>query len=76
MDIAYGTKVYDTNKKQIGLLIKTYPLKYVDNPDLMGAKVVDINGKAYPTRLDNLVPVEDLDDQQLKEFNIPEWFVR
>jgi len=76
MDIAYGTKVYDSNKKQIGLLIKTYNLKYADNPNLMGAKVVNIKGKAYPTRLDNLVPVEDLEDEQLKAFNIPEWFIR
>lgn len=76
MDIAYGTKVYDANKKQLGLLIKTYLLQYVDNPNLMGAKVVDINGKAYPARFDNLVPVEGLDDEQLKEFNIPEWFIK
>ena len=76
MDIAYGTKVYDTNKKQIGILINTYPLKYVDNPNLIGAKVVDTKGKVYPTKLDNLIPIEDLDNEQLMEFNIPEWFVK
>lgn len=76
MDIAYGTKVYDTNKKQIGILIKTYPLKYVDAPDLMGAKVVDTKGKVYPARLDNLLPVDTLEEEDLKTYNIPEWFTR
>jgi hypothetical protein len=76
MDIAYGTKVYDTNKKQIGILIKTYPLNYADTPDLMGAKVVDTNGKVYPAQLDNLLPIDELEEEDLKNFNIPEWFSR
>lgn len=74
MDIAYGTKVYDTQKKQIGILIKTYPLNYVDTPELMGAKVVDTKAKVYPTRLDNLLPIDDLEKEDLKTYNIPEWF--
>lgn len=76
MDILYGTKVYDRKKKQIGILIKTYNLQYVDNPNLMGAKIVDPQGKIYPANLDNITPVNDLTDEELKELDIPEWLIR
>ena len=76
MDIAYGTKVYDHKKKSIGILIRTYNLGYVDAPDAMAAKVVDIQGKLYAVNLDNLTPVNDLTDEQIKELNIPECFLQ
>jgi len=75
MDIAYGTKVYDHKKQNIGILIKTYNLGYVDAPEETGAKVVDPQGKIYPTNLNNLTPVNELIDEQIKELNIPECFL-
>ena len=75
MDIAYGTKVYDYKKESIGILISTYNLGYVDAPDATGAKVIDTKGKAYPTNLDNLVPIKELEDEEIKKLNIPECFL-
>jgi len=84
MDIAYGTKVYNYKKKSIGILIKTYNLGYVDAPDATGAKVIDTNGRSYPTNLDNLRPIEDIktarlygeiSEQDFKALNIPEYFL-
>lgn len=74
MDIAYGTKVYDYERKSIGILICTYNLGYVDAPDATGAKVVDTRGKSYPTNLDNLRPIDDINKHDLRRLNIPEWF--
>ncbi len=76
MDIAFGTKVYDHKKQNIGILIKTYNLGYVDAPEETGAKVVDPQGKIYPTNLNNLTPVNDLTDVQIKELNIPQGYLK
>jgi len=75
MDIAYGTKVYDYNKQSIGILICTYNLGYVDAPNEMGAKVIDTKGKSYPANLNDLTPINDLTDEQIKELNIPQCFL-
>jgi hypothetical protein len=75
MDLAFGTKVYDTSKKQIGVLINTYNLGYIDAPDAMGAKVLSPNGKTYPQNLDYLRPVNEMDDKEIKEYNIPKCFL-
>jgi len=75
MDIAYGTKVYDYKKQSIGILICTYNLGFVDAPNEMGAKVVDIKGKSYPTNFYNLTAVDDLTDEEIKKLNIPECFL-
>lgn len=76
MDIAYGTKVYDYKKQSIGILICTYNLCYVDAPEAMGAKVVDTKGKLYPTNLDNLTPIDNLTEEEIQKFNIPECFLK
>lgn len=75
MDMMFGTKVYDTKKKQIAVLIKTYGLGYVDKPDAMGAYVITPDGKRYPQNLDFLRPVNDMDEAEIKEANIPEYFL-
>jgi len=84
MNIAFGTKIYDYKRKNIGILIKTYNLCYVDAPEAMGAKVIDSNGKTYATNLDNLKTIEDIktarlyneiSEQDFKALNIPECFL-
>ena len=75
MDTLFGTKVYDTKKKQIAILIKTYRLGYVDAPDAMGAKVLSSEGKIYPTNLDNLLPINEISEDEIKKLNIPESFL-
>jgi len=75
MDIAFGTKVYDTKKKQIGVLIRTYNLEYVDAPDAMGAHVLSPKGERYLQNMDYLRPVSEMSDKEIREYNIPEAFL-
>jgi len=75
MDTAYGTKVYDYKKKEIGILIRTYNLGYVDAPDATGAKVVDTKGRLYSTNLDNLTPISEISDEEIEKLNIPKSFL-
>jgi len=75
MDLAFGTKVYDTKKKQIGILIRTYNLGYVDAPDATGAHVISPGGKKYPQNLDNLIPISEMTDEQIASSNIPQCFL-
>lgn len=75
MDIMFGTKVYDTKKKQIAILLKTYNLGYVDNPDAMGAYVIGPDLKRYPQRMDYLIFLKDVVDEEIQELNIPEFFL-
>lgn len=75
MDTMFGTKVYDTTKKQVGILIKTYKLGYVDSPDAMGAYVLGSDGKKYPQNMDNLIPVSELSDEEIQKYYIPKDFL-
>ncbi len=84
MHALFGTKVYDHKKQQVGILINTYNLGYVDAPDATGAKVLSPKGKTYPTNLDNLTPIEDIKtkrlygeitEQDFKKLNIPQEFL-
>lgn len=75
MDLAFGTKVYDTNKKQIGILIRTYNLGYVDAPDATGAQVISPKGERYGQNLDNLIPISEMTDEEISEYNIPQCFL-
>ena len=75
MDLAFGTKLYDTKKKQIGILIRTYNLGYVDAPDATGAHVISTDGKKYPQNLDNLIPISDMTDEEIAASNIPQCFI-
>jgi hypothetical protein len=75
MDLAFGTKVYDSKKKQIAILIRTYNLGYVDAPDKTGAHVLSPDGKRYPQNMDYLRPVNEMSDEEIWESNIPEFFL-
>lgn len=58
MDIAYGTKIFNNETKEIGLLIKTWKNKFADG-EMDYATYVDKKGKRYNTALDNISPIED-----------------
>lgn len=75
MDKLFGTKVYDHNKQQVGVLIKTYKLGYVDVPELLGAKVLNPKGEIYSTKLDNLTPIYELSGKEAEILNIPTEFI-
>ncbi len=69
----FGIKVYDHKKQQVGILINTYNLGYVDAPDATGAKVLSPEGKIYPTNLDNLTAIDDIENTD--GLNIPDGFL-
>jgi len=71
----FGTKVYDTKKKQVAIVIKTYKLGYVDAPDAMGAHVLSPDGSRYPQNLDNLRLISDFDEAEIREYQIPACFL-
>lgn len=75
MDILFGTKIYDNKKQSIGILINTYNLGYVDAPDATGAKVLNPNGKIYPTNLDNLSLINEMTEAEIENLNIPKSFL-
>ena len=75
MDILFGTKVYDTKKRQIAILIKTYRLGYVDAPDAMGAHVITPVGKKYSQNMDYLTPVNEMSKEETEKLNIPNSFL-
>lgn len=75
MDTMFGTKVYDTQKKHVGIIIKTYRLGYADAPDAMGAYVLSPDGKRYPQNMDYLRPITDMDEAEINEAQIIECFL-
>ncbi len=54
----FGTKIYNSETKEFGILIYTWVNKFADG-DVPYATCVDINGKKYNTAMDNISPVED-----------------
>ena len=75
MDTMFGTKVYDTNKKQVAVVIKTYKLGYVDSPDAMGAHIIAPDGTRYPQNMDYLIPISELTDEEIQKYYIPQGFL-
>ena len=57
IDLAFGTKIKNTQTNEIGLLIKTWVNKFADG-DVDFATCVDTNGKRYNIRLDDIIPME------------------
>jgi len=55
----FGTKIYNHETKEIGLLIYTWTNVFADGK-VPFATCVDSNGKKYNTAMDNIVPLEDL----------------
>lgn len=69
----YGTKIYDYEKKSIGLLIKLWDNGFWDNEGLKYYKFatcVDIEGKKYNTPMVNITPYDELSDEDLKELGL------
>lgn len=54
----FGTKVYNNETKEYGILIYTWTNHFADG-DILFATCIDINGKKYNTSLDNLILVEE-----------------
>lgn len=54
----FGTKVFNKNKKGIGLLLYTWKNVYADGI-FDFATCVDKNGKRYIAKLDDLKPIEE-----------------
>jgi hypothetical protein len=54
----YGTKIFNQETKQIGLLICTWVNVFADGK-VDFATCVDSKGKKYNTPMDNISPVED-----------------
>ena len=54
----YGTKIYDHEKKENGLLISTWVNVYADGK-VDFATCVDSKGNKYNTPMDNITPVEE-----------------
>ena len=75
MNLAFGTKIYDAKKKQIGILIRTYNLGYVDAPDATGAHIISPDGKRYPQNLDYLRPINEMTDEEIAASKIPQCFL-
>lgn len=75
MDTMFGTKVYDTKKKQVAIVIKTYKLGYIDAPDTIGAHIIAPDGTKYPQNMDYLIPVSELTDEEIQKYYIPEGFL-
>jgi hypothetical protein len=55
----YGTKIYNYQTKEVGLLIFTWTNEFADG-DVSFATCVDQKGKKYDTEMDNIIPYEDL----------------
>jgi hypothetical protein len=57
----YGTKIYNYETKEIGLLIYTWTNEFADG-DVPFATCVDSKGKRYNTAMDNITPFEDYEN--------------
>ena len=70
----YGTKVYNYHTKEIGLIICTWNNTFATNGGgkevVAFATCVDYYGKQYNTPLDNIQPIEDMDDDELEELGL------
>ena len=54
----YGTKIYNYQTKEIGLLIYTWTNEFADG-DVPFATCVDSKGKLYNIAMDDIKPIED-----------------
>lgn len=59
----YGTKIFNSKSKEIGLIIYTWKNKFADTV-VDYAACVDKNGKRYNIELDLISPMEDCYDSQ------------
>lgn len=54
----FGTKVYNNETKEYGIVIYTWTNQFADG-DVLFATCVDTNGKRYSAELDKLTPIEE-----------------
>ena len=70
----YGTKVYNHKTKELGLIISTWFNIFSKNgggyEDIAYATCVDYNGRQYNTPMDNIQPIEDMDEEELKKLGL------
>jgi len=59
----YGTKILNRQTNEIGLLIKTWRNEFADG-SIWFATCVDKKGKRYHTELDEIVPMEEINDSE------------
>jgi len=65
----FGTQIYNHKTKKIGLVIYTWTNRFADK-DIPFATCVDSNGKRYNVAMDEIQPIEDLDEDELKELGL------
>lgn len=63
----YGTKIFNSKSKEIGLIICTWKNKFADTV-VDYATCVDKNGKRYNIELDLISPMEDCYASQKKTY--------
>ena len=63
LDLLFGTKILNRQTNEIGLLIKTWKNEFADG-SICFATCVDKKGKSYHIELDEIVPMEDIDDSE------------
>lgn len=56
--LLFGTKVFNHDTKEQGLIIYTWKNSYADLPEVDFATCVDINGKKYNTPMEFLEVIE------------------
>ena len=61
LDLLFGTKILNRQTNEIGLLIKTWKNEFADG-SIWFAICVDTKGKRYHIELDEIVPMEEVND--------------
>lgn len=59
--LLFGTKILNRQTNEIGLLIKTWKNEFAD-VSIWFATCVDTKGKRYHIELDEIVPMEEVND--------------
>lgn len=63
LDLLFGTKILNLKTQEIGLLICLWENKFTDKI-VDFATCVDIKGKRYHIELDEIVPMEEVNDSE------------
>lgn len=63
LDLLFGIKILNRQTNEIGLLIKTWKNEFADR-SIWFAICVDKKGKRYHVELDEIVPMEDVNDSE------------
>lgn len=70
----FGTKIYNHNTKELGLIICTWFNRYAIGgggyEDIAFATCVNQNGRQYNVKMDEIEPIEDMDEEELEELGI------